>query len=309
MFCNIITEGLIGTENQCIAVSNALNIETNIMRISLNQPWKSLSPWLGLENSRAFDPEITSPWPDLLITSGRKSIAAARYVKKQSGDKTLSLHIQNPKVALNQFDLVAAPYHDNIQGENVIVTDAAPTKISHALLEKEKSKYTSLFEKLPSPLVAVLIGGNSKTHTLNKQKIDELIEQLRSLDAGLMITASRRTGEDNIIALKSALADLENVFFYDGSGDNPYIGMLAYADYIIATNDSVSMISDAGSTGKPVHIIELEGSSPKFDRFYDHMNKLNIIKPFDGDLLSWRYEPLNDAEKIAKIVRERLKII
>ena len=88
--CWIVTEGLTGTENQCLGVAEALGVIPEVKRINLKQPWRTLSPWLGFEHAGIFtgDP-IAAPWPDLALCSGRKAIAAARYIRKASGGKTL----------------------------------------------------------------------------------------------------------------------------------------------------------------------------------------------------------------------------
>jgi mitochondrial fission protein ELM1 len=105
----IITEGLAGTENQCLGVAEALGVTPEIKRVSLKQPWKLLSPYLGFEKAASFAPPLCGPWPDLLIASGRKSIAASRYIKKASGGKTFTVQIQDPRISLAHFDLVAVP--------------------------------------------------------------------------------------------------------------------------------------------------------------------------------------------------------
>jgi len=308
MRCNIITEGMVGTENQCVGVANALGVSAHIQQIGLNQPWRLLSPWLGYESASTFTPKLSPPWPDLLLVSGRKSIAAARYIKKHNPE-TFTVFIQNPKTNCEQFDLVAAPFHDNIQGDNIIVTDAAPNKINNDVLGSEKRLFAPIFEKLTLPRLAVLIGGNSKTHKLTREKTIKLSNRLKELSQhySLMVTTSRRTGAENNSILKNTLIG-ENIYFYDGNGSNPYLGMLAWAEKIIVTNDSVSMLSDAGTTGKPVYTIDLDGSSTRFDRLYTHLSDLKIIRPLpkDGDLKTWHYTPLNDSQKIAEAIIARM---
>src|SRR5262245_41653904 len=124
--CWIVTEGLAGTENQCLGVAEALGIMPEIKRIRLRQPWKSFSPFLGFEQNMTFSPPLQPPWPDLLLASGRKSIAASRYIKKASGGRTFTVQIQDPRISPSYFDLVAVPEHDPARGENVIVTAASP---------------------------------------------------------------------------------------------------------------------------------------------------------------------------------------
>ena len=235
--CWIITEGMIGTQNQCVGVAEALGITPTIKKIGLRQPWKTLSPWLQFENANSFTPKLSAPWPDLLIASGRKSIAASRYIKKQSGGKTFTVQIQDPKTKPNQFDLVAVPFHDNLRGDNVIVTDGAPNRITSEKLKQAKENFSHLFSALPSPRVAVLIGGNSNTHKMTTAITRSMVNNLKELDASLMITTSRRTGEENLKLIQHELNTNKN-FIWNNEGENPYWGMLAWADYIIVTSDS-----------------------------------------------------------------------
>jgi len=130
-----------------------------------------------------------------------------------------------------------------------------------------------------------------------------MVDNLKKLDTNLMITASRRTGEENLKLIQQELNTGCN-FIWNNEGENPYWGMLAWADYILVTSDSVSMLSDAATTGKPTYVIDLEGSSAKFDRFHSHFQKIGASKPFTGKLEPWHYTPLNDAQKIANFIKE-----
>lgn len=330
MKCWIITEGLAGTENQCIGVAEALGVEAEVKRVALRQPWKSLSPWLGFESAGAFESAPSPPWPDLLIASGRKSIAASRYIRKASKGKTFTVQIQDPRVSPAHFDLVAVPEHDPSRGKNVIVTAASPNRITAEKLGAAKEKFSAL-GKLKGPRVAVLVGGDSKSHKMTAAITARLAEQLKKLDAGLMVTTSRRTGEENTRILKSSLVtpakagvhssvsdslpmdaslrwhdDSANVFFWNGTGENPYFGMLAWADFILVTEDSASMLSDAATTGKPVYVIPLEGGSKRLDKLHENLREKGITRPFDGRLENWSYERLQDSQKIAREIRARL---
>ncbi|MEM9470159.1 MAG: mitochondrial fission ELM1 family protein, partial [Pseudomonadota bacterium] len=298
----VITEGMAGTENQCLGVAQALGIQPEVKRIDLTFPWNVLSPFLGFEKAHSFTPTLKAPWPDLVIASGRKAIAACRFIKKQSKGKTKIVFLQDPRVKADEFDLVAVPHHDKLRGENVIVTDGAPNKINQKMLEEAKKEFSPAFSRMKSPRVAVLIGGNSKTHQLTEKTTKKLCDELNALDGSLMITASRRTGEENQKIIQNECDKPQN-FIWNGNGNNPYLGMLAWADFILVTSDSTSMISDAATTGKPVHVIPLEGSSPKFDRFYSHLKSKNLIRDFEGKLENWDYTALNDSEKVAQAIK------
>ncbi|PCI56142.1 MAG: hypothetical protein COB36_05005 [Alphaproteobacteria bacterium] len=306
-FCWIITEGIAGTENQCIGVANALGLNPDIKRIALNEPWQSLSPYLGFEQKGSFTPTLTSPWPDLLITSGRKSIAAARYIKKMSQQKTILVHIQDPRISAKVFDLIAVPEHDPLRGDNVIVTKGSPNKITLDSINNAKADFPE-FESLRSPRIAVLIGGTSKAYQMTRPITEKLANDLNhlneSLNASLMITCSRRTGAENQKILEAHLKNKAN-FFWDGQGKNPYLAMLGYADYILVTADSASMISESCTTGKPVYMIDLEGGAKRISAFHSNIMRHGALKPFNGTLESFTYEPLNDAQMVAKEIKKR----
>lgn len=302
----IITEGMAGTENQCIGVTEALDVNPTIYQIHLRFPWKTFSPLLGFEQDWSFSPELLRPWPDLLLTSGRKAISASRFVKKQSGGRTFTVHIQDPRIDPAQFDLVAVPHHDPTRGPNVIVTEAAPNRLTIEKLNQAQTQFPH-FQKMPHPKIAVLIGGTSKAYQMTTQVTQSLVQQLsrlkKKIGASLLITASRRTGATNLEILQSAFSQEDHIYFWDGQGENPYLGLLAWADYILVTADSVSMISDALSTGKPTYLIPLEGGSRRIKSFHNYIVKKGYARFFNGDLQPYSYEPLRDSERIAKEIR------
>lgn len=311
MSCWIVTEdGLIGTENQCLGIASALGVTPNVKRIGLNQPWKTLSPWLGMESAATFSGDsLEPPWPDLLLSSGRKSIAAARYIKKASGGKTFVAQIQDPRISPSNFDLVAVPEHDPTRGDNVIVTQATPNRVTNEQLSKAREAFSDLLSPLPTPRVAVLIGGNSRAHQMTETIMTTLAKQLKQLAAdgyGLMITASRRTGTENKALLSHYLQDT-NAFIWDGTDENPYYGFLAWADYIIVTADSTSMISEALTTGKPTYMIGLDGGSARFDRFHKGLLNKGMLKRFKGTLEPYDYKKPNDAALVAQEIKKRMR--
>ncbi len=311
--CWVLTEGIAGTENQCVGVAEAMGITPVIKRIKLRQPWKALSPWLriGHRHALAADSDrLDQPWPDLLIASGRKSIGLAAYVRKASGGKTFVVQIQDPRIAPKNFDLVVVPQHDPTRGSNVLVTTAALHRVTPTRLTAAAAQFTGVFDHLPATRVAVLIGGNSKAHQMTAAVTDRLCNQLQALavkgDVGLMITASRRTGEDNIKRLREGLKG-PNIWFWDGTGENPYFAFLAAATHIMVTEDSVSMTSEALSTGKPVYTIGLEGGAKRLATFHDLLQKQGYTRPFEGSLATWSYAALNDTIKVSQEILTRLE--
>lgn len=306
--CWILTEtGLRGTENQCIALAEAAGLSPEIKRIRLKQPWKTVTPWIKQFSPAALtqdSSELAAPWPDVLIASGRKAIAPALWVKRQSGGKTRLVIIQSPVIKSKEFDLVIVPQHDRYEGKNVLQITGALSLVTPEKLAAAKMEWASALSALPSPRIALLIGGTSRTHELTKEVADKLIADLQQLQQqgySLMITASRRTPHTIQHKMRHSLQH-PATFFWNGLGDNPYQGFLAWADAILVTEDSVSMASEAISTGKPVYIIKLEGGSARFKRFHDHLISQHYARWFEGKVESWGYTPPDDL----KIAAHRL---
>jgi mitochondrial fission protein ELM1 len=303
----IITEGMAGTENQCLGVADALGVTPLVLRVSLKQPWKLLSPYLGFERGTSFAPPLCGPWPDLLIASGRKSISASRYIKKASRGKTFTVQIQDPRHSLKDFDLVAVPAHDPARGENVLVTQATPNRITSARLSQAMRDFSEILTRVSSPRVAVLVGGSTKTHRFTQEEANSLASLLSPLvhqGVGLMITTSRRTGRENEESLRQHLST-PNGYFWNGGDTNPYLGFLAFADFILVTGDSTSMISDAATTGKPVYVLPMAGLSQRQAGLIENLKKAGIVRDFTGMLEDWTYPRLHDSERIADEIRRK----
>lgn len=311
--CWVMTEGIAGTENQCLGLAEAMGLTPVIKRVKLRAPWKQLSPWLKWGHAWALATDsdrLDPPYPDVVIASGRKAIGLARHIKKQSGGKTYVAVIQDPRIDPAAFDLVAVPQHDPTRGPNVMVTRTALHKLTAQKLHDEAAKFSGRFDHLPPTRVAVLIGGSSKQHTMTPEITKRLCARLAALaqrpDVGLLITASRRTGAENEAILRASLAG-SNIVFWDGTGDNPYFAFLAHATHILVTQDSVSMTSEALSTGKPVMTIPLEGRSRRHALFHRLLQEQGFTREFDGELQTWSYPPLNDTLGIAHKILDDLK--
>ena len=308
----VVTEDLRGTQNQCVGVAERLCWPFDIKTISLNQPWKSLSPYLGFEQKSTFSGDaLQAPWPDLVIASGRKSIAAARYIKKQSKGKSFTVYIQDPRISSKNFDLVALPAHDPTRGRNVIITNATPNRITDDKLAEGRKDFPEL-GKLPSPRIAVLIGGVSASYSFSEETAHKLADDLASIrqetSGSLMITASRRT-PDHIQDILREKLNGNNIEFWDNTGENPYFGYMGHADTLFVTCDSSSMLSEAATTGKPVYMITLDPKTSKktrLEKLQDTLIAQGAVRRFEGQFEQWSYPPLNDAQMIADAIKKSL---
>lgn len=252
---------------------------------------------------------IQPPWPDLLIASGRKAAILALAVKKASGGQTRTILTQDPRTNPRHWSLLVVPEHDSVRGPNVILTQGALHRVTRLKLESGAEVLRQEYASLPTPRVAVLVGGSNRNYTLDEEWMRGFVGQLRQMaqrsGCSLLATVSRRTGEAEAAILRGGLASLPGVL-WDGKGPNPYFGYLGLADAIIVTCESISMISEACSTGKPVLVARLPGRSKRFETFYESLLKRGLIQWFDGRLMQWNNGRIDDMDRVPHEIRQRL---
>jgi uncharacterized protein len=307
--CWVVTDGKAGMISQCVGLAEALGSAPDIKTVRLRTPWRDLTPYFRLGGRLQFTADSDSlepPWPDLLIATGRHSVAASILVRRLAADKTRTVQIQNPVISPSHFDLVVTPRHDNLQGDNVVVTRGALHRVTPAMLKEGVEQLAWRLQHLKPPYISVLIGGSNGVYRLGSEEMQSIAARLvactRALKASLIITPSRRTGEANREILKDALVDVPH-YLWTGQGDNPYFGLLGMADFIVVTADSVNMVSEAASTGKPVYVAALPGGSAKFGDFHQRLTQEGVTRPFEDKLEPYVYQPLDDVAMVADKVR------
>ncbi|HMI98065.1 MAG TPA: mitochondrial fission ELM1 family protein [Micropepsaceae bacterium] len=310
--CWVVTDGKAGMESQCIGLAEALGLTPLVKRVRLRSPWRQITPYFRLGGRAQFTTDsdsLAAPWPDLLIATGRHSVAASMLVRKLSGGLTRTVQLQNPVIASRHFDLVVVPRHDELHGDNIISTRGALHRITPELLRKGAERLRPEIARLARPYVSVLIGGSNSVFRLGPAEMTRLARQLvavaRDLTASLLVTPSRRTSEECLTILKAELAPVPH-YLWDMRGENPYFGLLGLADYIVVTGDSVNMVSESASTGKPVYVVDLPGGSAKFERFHRALREDGVTRSFVGSLARYAYTPLNDVGAVAARVEALL---
>ena len=310
--CWVITLGIPGMDNQSLGLAEALGCDIVQKFVEPIVPWKFIPPQLWVPplsfygaRSDRFEP----PWPDVLIGTGRQTIAASLAVSQASKGQTFTVRIQDPHINLHQFDLIVTPGHDQCQGDNVFATYGALHFVTPQRLLDAAQHFTPILNTLPTPRIAVLVGGNNKYFQLTSAALENLAQQLQRavLDSGgsLMLTTSRRTGKEAETILRKQLSDVPGII-WSGEGENPYLGFLALADHIVATSDSVSMATEACATGKPVYVFDLPGRSAKFTRFHRIMRDAGYTRPFTGALQPGWGKRLDDMSAAAQEIIRRM---
>jgi len=310
-----LTEGHIGMENQALGVAEALvgagSGTVVVKRIAVRPPWRWLpagawpAPLLAVGSGGDL---LAPPWPDVVISCGKRAVAPNAAIRRRTRGATLAVHIQQPHVPADRFDLIVVPQHDDLRAPNVLVTRAAVHRVTAERLAQGGAAARASVGN-GRQAVTVLIGGSNNRHRLTAAIATRLGDQLAALCTGgsiqLRITPSRRTDPAMIAILKDKLAGTD-AEIWDGSGDNPYFDWLALADTVLVTWDSVSMTSEALATGKPVYVVPMEGASRRIDRFQRQLETDGYTRTFAGALDRWSYAPPDDTAAAAARIQSLL---
>lgn len=307
----VVSDGTRGMEVQSIALARALSIDPEMKRIRpspLLRAFPGLGSWRMIPSSSGGDP-LTPPWPDLVIGCGRRNAGAVLSVKARSGGHSFAVQIQDPRIDPELFDALIVPEHDPARGDNVIVTTASLNSLATLDLRVEAKRFSHMIQPLPGPRVLVAVGGATRRQKVDDALVDRFIGNLERLidsGCGLMITASRRTPERLVQALSSLGQNEAAACFWNGEGENPYLGFVGAADAIVVTSDSVNMVSEACSSGKGVYVADLLVPTGRIATFQENLRARKLTRPFDGHVEPFLYEPLNDAARAAAAVRPML---
>ena len=251
-----ISDGAAGNERQALALAAAMGVEAEVKRIAVRAPWRWFAPRLSQGAHLAMQPPPQAPWPDIAIGCGRQAALFTRALRQWSAARAFTVQILDPRVQSSHFDLVVAPQHDRVHGDNVLAMLGALNSVDAAWLAQGRADFAALLQ-LPQPRTALLVGGPRRGLRQDEAWLDAFIaalERLLERDGGsLMVALSRRTPAAWRERLHGAF-HTGCVHFWGSAADgpNPYAGYLAYAERIVVTPDSVNMISEACATGVPV---------------------------------------------------------
>jgi hypothetical protein len=321
----ILGDSRAGTVSQSIGIAEEIGFDYKI--INLDYGFFSFLPNFLLKNSllqlkKKCRKKIQklSQFPHLIISAGRRSAPIALYLKKKSNSKSKVLQVMNPNLAFSEFDLVILPKHDDIDEKkisNVINIIGSPTKINDKKIAAEKNSEFSWLNDFKETKVALLFGGSSKKTKFTKysaKKLGEISSRIvKNMGGMLFVLNSRRTTDNLENTLISSLKCPFKFFDWKKNKEkNPYLAILAYADFFIITGDSVSMISECCATGKPVYIFdEKKISAPKHRKFHKSLFNEKYAKKLEETcfmLENFPTKKLQETKRIAEIIKKKLLI-
>ena len=302
----ILSEGLAGLQAQALGLTEALGLKAETRVLKPAAPWRWFTARFWPDPLRVAADAIRAPVPGLIIGCGGM---AAPVLAALRGKSHRVVQVQNPRMDIARFDLIIANRHDELTGPNVIVTRTALHRVTPERLAKEAELWHPRLAHLPRPFIALLLGGSNGRYKLDAASgaklAADLVEMMRRDKVGLMVTPSRRTDPAVTKLIAEAVKPLGGEV-WDFTGENPYLGMLALADLIIVTQDSVSMISEAAATAAPVLIASLPGRSRRQGLFLQMMLDEGRVRMFDGRYAPFAATPMNDTPEAAQTMCRRL---
>src|SRR5690606_13310958 len=216
---------------------------------------------LGLDRHRSAP--LTAPWPDVVIAASRRSAPVARWIRHQSGGRTCLIHLLHAQVPLHRFDLVVTmPQFRLPEAPNVLHLTAPLNRPDPQAIRAAVERWRDRIEALPAPRIALLVGGNSSSYTLDTSTAARLGREAsaaaREKEGSLLVTTSPRTPAEAAEALMGAIeVPALRYRWQPGAGaENPYLAYLALADEFIVTADSASLLVEACIGGRPTHLFD-----------------------------------------------------
>ena len=304
----VISEPYAGLQAQALGLAEAAGLSPELRVLQSRAPWRYLPAAAWPAPLAAVPEAVPPPLPALVIGCGGVAAAVGAALRRRG---PAAVQVQHPRMAPGRFDLIVVNRHDELTGPNVVVTRTALHRVTPARLAAALEAWHDAFAHLPRPLVAVLIGGSNGRLRLNRAVAtglaSDLVQMMRRDGIGLVLTGSRRTDPAAAQILRDILSPL-GAWIWDGVGHNPYFGMLALADAILVTSDSVSMISEAVATKAPVMVAALPGRSRRNSLFLEPLLAEGRIRRFVGRLETWPVAPLNDTPEAAAELRRRLGV-
>jgi len=259
-----------GENAQLLALAEALGWPFELKRLHY-RPWGflvNLPRLIGLAGiDRSRSSPLQPPWPDLLIAAGLRNEPVVRWIRRQAGGQVKLVHIGRPWADLAQFDLViTTPQYRLPARPNVLLNQLTLQRVTAGRLAEAAALWAPRLAALPRPYIAVLVGGNSGPYTFDRataQRLGQAANALAvELGGSLLVSSSARTPAEPFEALAAMLQGPAYVYRWTpDSSENPYYGLLALADALIVTSDSIAMLTEACATRKPVYIFDM-GAGP-----------------------------------------------
>jgi mitochondrial fission protein ELM1 len=305
----VLADPRAGTAAQALGIAERLGLPFRTIPLEwgplarLPLPWPSLAGLTAVARRGMLEVARGSGWPSLVISAGRRAAPVARWLRRRAAH---TVHCMRPGMAAGDFDLLVIGRHDNPpDASNILPVLGATHRVSPAALERARMEWAALAE-LPGPRVALLLGGTVRGKGMDPAEAVALADRVLPWAGSVLATTSRRTGEAAGTALAARLEGVPGmVHRWGAAGPNPYLGLLATADAVVVTGDSVSMLSEALATAAPVFIAGALPDAPRHRALHAALVAAGQAAPLDGFPQAPLRLPLDESGRVAAEIRAR----
>jgi mitochondrial fission protein ELM1 len=309
--CWVLHDGAAGNQRQALALASALGLAAREWRLRPNFMARWFAPRLAPAAvfQSDFMRALAHEPPALAIGCGRQAALATRLARAAGAR---SVQILDPRLPTQHWDLVVAPAHDGLSGDNVISLVGALNVIDEAWLRRARERWRELLA-LPGPRTAVLVGGPTADTPFDEESLAKMCEKLEATlarDGGrLLVCGSRRTPREWSGALRARFDGSYHALWLDeNDGDNFYEGALACAQRIVVTPDSVNMVSEACATALPVFVAEPARAGGRIAAFLRELVARGRVRAQTVALEDFDAQPLRESARVAAQVRQALSL-
>lgn len=306
-----------GDNNQALALAEGLGFPFETRTLAYNA-LQALSVWLpgtALTLDRESRQRLQPPWPDLVIAIGRRSVPVARWIKARNRGRTKLVRIGHPRIDSKLFDLVVTTRQYPVPpGTNVLLLPLAMSRFSKP--PQPTAEEVQWLDGLPAPRRLLAIGGATKYWSLSSDLVAEAVDRLQRRKGTLIVATSRRTDPGVINAVRTLLSPQSRLV----EGTFPRFALLLdQADEIYVTGDSISMLSEAILTGKPIGLVPIEqdakgrqklGGAPQavgpnarrrdLRRFWDYLQENRLIGTVNSPVAGKVENPVDTAAQAVR---------
>lgn len=211
---------------------------------------------------------LMKTYSEFVVSCGSSLAGVNVFMSKENNAKNIIV-MRPGALSFKKFSLLIIPRHDRpLRADNVLETVLAPNLIDSESLERDGDRLSKEFFSIEKDekFIGVLIGGDNPELSLTEELADKAVASLLKFceqhDAKLLVTTSRRTAGGVETVLKERL------------GDNPYCrlliianeknidaavgGILSLSKIVVVSGESISMVSEAVSSGKKTVVFRLE---------------------------------------------------
>jgi mitochondrial fission protein ELM1 len=309
-----VHDGRAGNARQALALARAMDDDAVELALTPRAPWCWLAPRRLPAARRAFGnafAELARSPPGLAIGCGRQAALATRLLRAQGGK---AVQILDPRIDPRHWDVVVAPEHDDLHGDNVVSMLGSLHPVDDLWLAQARRDFPAL-AGLPSPHTVLLVGGPTRHVAPDAAAFQSLLRCLSrrtEADGGsFSVIASRRTPPRWRDALARIPANQPGLRWRDDrDGANPYAGLLGHAGRIVCTPDSVNMLSEAAATLAPVFAWMPQEVTGRPRRFLDALLARRRIQALDEacSMPVFDIQPLRETSRVAAAIRRRLNL-